>query len=185
MDRRVAVNGYARSHESDGNALLGSFMLGAGWDASWGTERGTFRAGPLAWLEYGFLRREGFTEHGGASALHVDGESYASLPLSLGAHTAWQGELENGAGLGLDITAAWRHELADTAFHTHAHFAGYDAFGFSSATALPGRDALLLQGSLTLTSPDRAFFMQLSAGGEAFRRESSAVNASLSLGWKF
>lgn len=186
MKRTVAVNGFARSHEGSGNGLLASALFGAGWDAEWNTGSGIFKAGPLAWLEYDVLRRGSLSEHGdGAGALHLAGETYDSLPLSLGAHMAWKGGLDNGASLGLDLMAAWRHELADTAFHTRAHFTGYDDFGFSSATALPGRDAMILQSSLTLTSADDTFSLQLSAGGECFRNESAGVNAGLTLGWKF
>lgn len=186
MERNLAFNGYARHAESDWTGLGAGFMLGAGRDVTWETSAGSFTAGPLAWLEYSLLRREGITEHGGgAASLHMDGEYYDSLPLSLGAHLAWSGKGENGAGMGLNLTAAWRHELADDTFHTHAHFAGYDGFGFSSSTTLPGRDALFLQASLRLTSPDQAFFMNLSAGGEAFRTAASSLHAGFSLGWRF
>ena len=137
-------------------------------------------------MEYAFLQRPGFSEYGeGASRLHLEGECFASLPLTLGMHALWSTTLANGAGLSLDAMAAWQHELADPVFHTRASFRDYGDFSFSSATDTAGRDAMLLQGGVTLESPDRAFFMRLGVGGELFRDDASAAGASLSLGWKF
>lgn len=186
MERTVLIGPYIRRNRSDWTALAGSAMLGAGRDWTWQAGEGTLSAGPLAFVEYAFLQRPGFSEYGeGASRLHLEGEYFASLPLTLGMHALWSTTLANGAGLSLDAMAAWQHELADPVFHTRASFRDYGDFSFSSATDTAGRDAMLLQGGVTLESPDRAFFMRLGVGGELFRDDASAAGASLSLGWKF
>ena len=186
MDRNVSVgDAYLRHNESRWTGLTGSAMLGGGKDWSRRFAGGSLSAGPLGWLEYAFLRRPGFTEKDGqASRLQVDDSLYDSLLLSLGAHAGWDVTLENGTALGLDVLAAWRHELLDGTFCTTAAFQGYDAYRFDLATELVGRDALLLQGSLRLRHPGN-FFTQVDVGGELFRTDVAAVNASLSLGWEF
>ena len=114
----------------------------------------------------------------------MDDSLYDSLLLSLGAHAGWNVALENGSTLGLDMLAAWRHELLDGTFRTTAAFQGYGPYRFDSATELVGRDALLLQGSLRLRHAN-SFFTQVDVGGEFFRPEATAVNAGLSFGWEF
>ena len=186
MERTVLIGPYLRRHRSDWTAFTGSALLGAGRDWTWQAGEGTLAAGPLAFVEYAFLRRPGFSESGeGASRLHLEGEYFTSLPLTLGMRALWSTALANGSSLSLDAVAAWRHELADTVFHTRASFRDYGDFSFSSATDTAGRDAMLLQGGVKLESPDGAFFMHLGVGGELFRDDASAAGASLSLGWKF
>lgn len=186
MDRSVNIGEtYFRHNESRWTGLTGSALLGGGKDWFWNFESGSLSAGPLGWLEYAFLRRPGFSERDGqASRLRVDDSLYDSLLLSLGAHVGWDVALENGSALGLDILAAWRHELLDGTFRTTAAFREYSGQSFDSATDLAGRDALLLQGSLRLHHTSN-FFTQVDAGGEFFRTEATAVNAGLSFGWEF
>lgn len=180
MRRDVAFNGYARHNESRWTGLTGGALLGAGKDWTWGE----YSAGPLGWLEYGFVQRPDISETGGrASRLNVDGGVYDSLLLSLGGHLGRAWELPNHAGLAVDLLAAWRHELLDGAFRSGASFRGYGNAGFESATDLVGRDALLAQGSLRLTRGND-FFAQVDLGGE-FRTAASSVNAGLSFGWEF
>ncbi len=186
MERTVLIGPFLRRHKSDWTALTGSAMLGAGRDWTWRTGEGTLAAGPLAFVEYAFLQRPDIDERGeGASRLHLESTYFTSLPLTLGMRARWSAALESGSGLSLDAMAAWRHELADPVFHTSASFRDYGDFSFSSATDTAGRDAMLLQGGVTLESPDKAFFMRLGVGGELFRDDASSAGASLSLGWKF
>lgn len=127
MDRTVSFNGYARHNESRWSGLAGSALLGAGRDWRWQREDSLASAGPLAFVEYSFAHRPGVEEQqGGASRLDVDDTVYDSLLLSLGAHAGWTTQLENGSGLGLDLLAAWRHELLDATFCTEAAFRDYE-----------------------------------------------------------
>lgn len=185
MERTVAFNGYIRRNESRWTGLTGSALLGGGKDWALSAGDGLLHVGPVGWMEYAFLRRPGISESDGqASRLHLDGRMYESLQLALGAHAGWNTELENGSGLGLDILAAWRHELLDGTFHTAAAFRGYGDRGFRSSTDLTGRDALLVQGSLRLTHTS-GFFAQVDAGGEFFRTSAASANTGLSFGWEF
>lgn len=185
MKRNMTMNGYRAHNESNWTGFMGSAMIGAGKDWFRTFESGTLNAGPLVWLEYDVLHRPGISEHdGAASRLHLDDERYDVLPLALGAHAGWHTTVNNGSALDLDIMAAWRHELTDGTFRTNASFRDYGNFRFASSTDLAGRDAMLLQSSLRLTSKDN-FFLQMDLGGEMFRSDSSSVNAGLTLGWKF
>ncbi len=184
MNRTAAVGGYFRRNESDWTGFTGGAMIGAGRDWSLRFDSGELFAGPLAWLEYDVLRRPALSERGGdASRLHLDDETCRSVPLTLGARAGWRTELENGSRMGLDVLAAWRRELADDELRADAHFRNYGEFPFSSATDAAGRDALILQGGVSLTGKDN-FFLRLDAGG-AFRAKGTSANASLSLGWTF
>lgn len=186
MERNVRMNGYARQNRSDWTAPAGSVMIGAGFDGTWRMDGASLTAGPLVSLEYAFVHRPDIDEHGGgASRLHIEEEHDDSLPLTLGAHARLDGTLENGASLGLDLMAAWQHELADPVFRHRASFRDYGEFSFASATDTAGRDALMLQSSLSLTNRDGDVSARLSLGGECFRSGGSGVNAALSLGWKF
>ena len=185
MTRNLAANGYAAHNESDWTGFAFGSLIGAGKDWTWNTDAGTLAAGPLAFLEWNALNRPGISERGSsASRLHLESDAFHSVPLTLGAHMAWNTATANGSTLGLDLMAGWKHELADDSFSSRASFRDYGAFAFASDTSLTGRDAMVLQSSLTLTARDN-FSLQMNLGGELFRSNASAVNASLSAGWKF
>ena len=132
------------------------------------------------------MQRPGIDERNGqASRLSVDDTVYGSLLMNLGAHAGWTTSLENGASIGLDLLAAWRHELLDATFRTGASFRGYGDYGFTSATDLLGRDSLLLLGSLRFRHPTSSFFAQIDFGGEFFREGYTAMNLGLNLTWQF
>ena len=185
MKRNVLIGPYAAHNESDWTGFAFGSLIGAGKDWTWHTNAGTLAAGPLAFLEWNTLNRPGISERGSsASRLHLESDSFHSVPLTLGAHLAWNTATANGSTLGLDLMAGWKHELADDSFSSRASFRNYGAFGFASDTSLTGRDAMVLQSSLTLTARDN-FSLQMNLGGELFRPHASAVNAGLTLGWKF
>lgn len=185
MRRTVSFNGYVRQNESHWTGLTGSVLLGAGKDWEVSFDDGLLNIGPVGWLEYAFWRRPDASEDGGQSSrLQIESKTYGSLQLALGAHTGWSTTLESGYGLGLDMLAAWRHELLDATLHTEASFRDYDQRGFRSSTELIGRNAMLLQGSLRLNRSDR-FTAQLDVGGEFLRTSSASANIALSFGWKF
>ena len=185
MKRNVLIGPYAAHNESDWTGFAFGSLIGAGKDWTWHTNAGTLAAGPLAFLEWNALRRPGISERGSsASRLHLESDAFHSVPLTLGAHMAWNTATANGSTLGLDFMAGWKHELADDALSSRASFRDYGTFGFASDTSLTGRDAMVLQSSLTLTAKDN-FSLQMNLGGELFRPHASAVNAGLTLGWKF
>ena len=185
MTRNLAANGSFANNESDWTGFAFGSLIGAGKNWTWNTASGSLAAGPLAFLEWNALNRPGISERGSsASRLHLESDAFHSVPLTLGAHMAWNTATANGSTLGLDLMAGWKHELADDSFSSRASFRDYGAFGFASDTSLTGRDAMVLQSSLTLTARDN-FSLQMNLGGELFRSNASAVNAGLTLGWKF
>lgn len=107
-----------------------------------------------------------------------------SLLMNLGGHVGWQTALDNGTSLGLDLLAAWRHELLDGNFSTTASFRDYGAYDFSSDSDLPGRDSLLVQAGLALATASD-FSAQLEVGGEFFREGYTAMNVGLNRTWQF
>ena len=185
MDREIGINGYNRQAESRWSGFAGGFLAGLGYDLRLPEQNTLVTVGPLAFFEYSFLQRPGIDEdEGGAASLHVDKAFYDSLLMNLGAHAGFQTALSNGTSLGLDVLAAWRHELLDGNFATSASFRDYGAHEFSSDTELPGRDSLLLQAGLTLATVSD-FSAQLEVGGEFFRSGYTALNMGLNLGWTF
>ena len=185
MDREIGINGYNRQAESRWSGFAGGFLAGLGYDLRLPEQNTLVTVGPLAFFEYSFLQRPGIDEdEGGAASLHVDSAFYDSLLMNLGAHAGFQTALSNGTSLGLDVLAAWRHELLDGNFATSASFRDYGAHEFSSDTELPGRDSLLLQAGLTLATVSD-FSAQLEVGGEFFRSGYTALNMGLNLGWTF
>lgn len=185
MDRDIHINGYNRQSKSRWSGVAGSLQAGLGWDAHLDTEAGFVTMGPLAFFEYAFLHRPSLEENeGGAARLDVDDTLYDSLLMNLGVHAGWQTDLANGTTLGLDVLAAWRHELLDSNFSTTASFRDYGAHDFSSDSDLPGCDSLLVQAGLTLATVSD-FSAQLEIGGEFFRVGYTAMNLGLNLTWQF
>lgn len=185
MDREVHISGYHRQLESNWTGFAGSALLGFGKDFTRNTDSGFTTAGPLAFFEYAFLQRPAFSEDGdSAASLSMDQAFYDSLLMNLGAHAGWQATLASGTRLGLDILAAWRHELLDGDFSSTASFKGYGAYDFDSETELPGRDSLLVQAALNLTTVSE-FSARLEVGAELLRTGYSSGTLGLTLSWSF
>ena len=185
MDREVRVGAYARTAEGNWSGFAGAALLGGGKDFATTLGDGALVAGPLAWFEYAFLNRPSFGESGsGAANLDVDAALYESFLMNLGAHAAFRTELENGTILGVDLLAAWRHELSPGRFATTATFSDYGDHSFTSDSGLPGRDSLLARGGFTLAS-GHGFSARLEAGVELFREDFTAVDVGLRFAWEF
>lgn len=193
LTRNINFNGYVRQNESHWTAPAGGALLGGGKDWTFSlddTEESRFFAGPLAWLEYGFVARPEISEsNGGASRLRVDAGYYDSLSLAMGGRTGFSRPLgvktgEKHGTLTVDVLAAWRHELTGGDMRTSAAFDGYSSHGFESATRRVGRDALLVQGGLKATHAS-GFFMQADVGTEIFHLRTASFNGGLRVGWEF
>ena len=166
MDRTIAFNGYIRSPESHWKGIAGGALIGGGKDWSWeiGTNQGNGK--------------------GQAASLSVSDELYQSLALCLGAHVGWNSSFTSGESLNINLLAAWQHAALNTTLDTDAAFSGYDSYGFSTETALPRKDSMVLQSSVRITHPS-SFFIQAELAGEFFRSDYTAVNLGLRLGFAF
>ncbi|MBQ7738199.1 MAG: autotransporter domain-containing protein [Desulfovibrionaceae bacterium] len=185
MYRRVAIGPYERSNESRWTAPLWSALLGVGKDFYFEAGQGVLAAGPLAWLEYSALYRPEISEsYGKATRLKLDATTYESLQSALGGHASYESSFDNGTTMKVNALAAWRHELSEGTMRTSASFRSYGNHSFTSETEAPGRDALLLQGSLKLTHKS-GFFAEVGLGGETLRTASSSFNGSLTMGLEF
>lgn len=185
MDRQVTIPGYSRNLNSSWHGFTGGALLGAGKDVSWQHGDHSFSLGPVSFLEYSWLSRPEVNEtEGQAARLNTDAEYYDSLQLALGAQFSWHAPAQDTMQAQVSLLAAWQHELLAPDLSTMAHFADYGDSGFETATEGPGRDSLLMRGSLRLTHAS-GFFAEVALGGQCLRADYSSFNASVQAGFVF
>ncbi len=185
MERSVSFADYHRDLSSNWHGFTGGALLGAGKDVSWQHGDHSFILGPVSFLEYSWLSRQGVDEtEGQAARLNTDAEYYDSLQLALGAQFSWRAPAHDTLQAQVSLLAAWQHELLDPDLSTMAHFADYGDSGFETETEGPGRDSLLMRGSLRLTH-ESGFFAEVALGGQCLRANYSSFNASVQAGFVF
>ncbi|MGP0170307.1 autotransporter domain-containing protein [Pseudomonas sp. NCHU5208] len=106
-------------------------------------------AEPFAALGYQRYSSEGYDEHGGSGALHVEGNDQDNLSSSLGVRLAHLGTLDNGMSLTPRLSLGWRHTFGELESSARQSFlTGGNAFEVEG-TALD-RDSLLVEAGLDL-----------------------------------
>jgi outer membrane autotransporter protein len=149
--RSVAFPGFSDSLTGDYSA--GTFQ--AFGEAGYEIGIGATSFEPFANLAYVSLHTDGFTEKGGAAALHVRGETTETTFTTLGIHLASAFDI-GGMKAKARGTFGWRHAFGDiTPLSTQA-FAGGDAFTVAGVPI--AKDAALVEAGLDLSLTEAATF---------------------------
>lgn len=185
MKRSLSFGSQHLQARSDWTGFTGSAAAGVGQDFTFEFAGGSFTAGPLVFLDYACISRPSFSEGGaGAVNLEVEQENYQSLLLHAGLHTAFKAELTDELNLGVDLSALWKHECLDDTLSTRASFAGADSYHFSSHSDLSGRDSMLLNGGILLSTAG-GFAARLEIGAEFLREDYHALDFAFTLSGRF
>jgi outer membrane autotransporter protein len=133
---------------------------------------------PFANLAYVRLRAHGFTEKGGAAALHSPNQTTDTTFTTLGIRAVTGFELG-----GMRATArgmlGWRHAFGDTTLLSSHAFAGSDAF---TVTGTPiAEDAAVVEAGLDVDLTDTATFGVAYQGQIATDARQHGFNAKLNL----
>jgi outer membrane autotransporter protein len=149
--RSVAFPGFSDSLTGDYSA--GTFQ--AFGEAGYKIGIGAASFEPFANLAYVNLHTDGFTEKGGAAALHVRGETTETTFTTLGIHLASAFDI-GGMKAKARGTFGWRHAFGDiTPLSTQA-FAGGDAFTVAGVPI--AKDAAVIEAGLDFAVSDNATF---------------------------
>lgn len=115
----------------------------AALDAGYRVEAGALGVEPFANAAYVYLKTDGFTEAGGASALTVAGETTGTSYTTLGL----RGDCDLG-GLTLMGSAGWQHAFGDLSTSADMAFASNASARFRVSGLPVARDALALEAGL-------------------------------------
>ncbi|OQM74227.1 autotransporter outer membrane beta-barrel domain-containing protein [Manganibacter manganicus] len=148
-NRSVAFPGFSDSLKGDYNA--GTFQ--AFGELGYKIDAGAVSFEPFANLAYVSLNTDGFTEKGGAAALHVRGGTTDATFTTLGIHLSSAFDL-GGMKAKAHGTLGWRHAFGDTTPLSAGAFAGSDAFTVAGTPI--AEDAAVIEAGLDLDITDNA-----------------------------
>jgi len=177
--RSVSLGGGSQGLSGDYTAHAGQVFAEAGWRFDLPTAK-PVSVEPFANVAYAALKTEGFTEDGGAAALHSDSDVSAVAFTTLGAHGAAGFEV-GGLQVTAHGTAGWRHAVGDRTPTSSLSFAGGSDFTVSGAPI--AKDALVLDAGLEVALGERTA-LGVSYGGQ-FGQDSRDQSASVSLTFRF
>jgi outer membrane autotransporter protein len=146
---------------------------------------GSFLLSPLAGLDYGFYQRPDVKERdGGATRLNVESASFHSLRSAIGGQIRTNAQFTENVIFRTGFSAQWMHDIMDMEDGSKASFADYSGEDFSVTNRTDDRDALALNAFVKFVT-DETLSIGLHLDTELFRTDSSLVQGSVSLGWKF
>lgn len=182
MSRQLSIGQYRAGHRSDWTGYGGTLAAGGGY--RWALTP-SLSAGPIASLNYTYLRRPGVAESGpDATRLELRSADFSSLRASLGAEAGLNLRLKNEAVLKARLQVAWEHELLNRDLSQRANFASYAEPSFGTRNTVTGADALAVTAGLSYLPHER---LSLSAGvsGQFLRAGYRSFSGNLAAGWRF
>jgi outer membrane autotransporter protein len=99
---------------------------------------------PLCGFEFGYQHQDSYTEKGGASALHYEGQSFESYKSALGVRVSENLFKNTDKDLWAQLRAKWMHEFGDAAAGITTSFASTPGYRFSIKDARMNRDSAVL-----------------------------------------
>jgi outer membrane autotransporter protein len=147
--RSVAFPGFADS--LDGDYRAGTFQMFG--EAGYRVDTATASFEPFANLAYVSLHTDGFTEKGGAAALHGDSQTTDATFATLGVHASTGFDL-GGIRAAARGTLGWRHAFGDTTPDSILSFAGGSPFSIAGVPI--ARDAAVIEAELDFSVFRRA-----------------------------
>lgn len=180
MERTVSVNGYAGHNSSDwmDKSLSAMLAIGKDWDVS------DYYFGPFMRLDGTYMRRPDITESGSSTRLHIEGDDYFSLPLSLGGHFGVNMETFRGQKVHLDVLFAWQHQLLDDSYESKAHFADFSGYSFMTSSDTRGKDSFAMEGTMKFNASESVSF-QFNAGTNIYNSKDYDINGGMTVMWAF
>lgn len=148
-DRNITIGSLTRNAKADysGNQFMASAELGYTFQHTDQKTEQVFDIQPIAGVNYGYLRTDGFTETGaGALNLISTGETLTSLNSVLGVKISSQVEQENKT-IKPYVQASWSHGFGDLNAQNTLSFEGAGTFTTSGNTT--SRDSLNIGGGFT------------------------------------
>lgn len=180
MQRALYVNGYTGYYTSDWMDTSLSAMLAVGKD--WRID--DYYMGPFIRLDASYMHRPDIIESGSSMRLHIEGDNYVSLPMSLGAHIGGNVETFRGQKVHLDLLLAWQHQLLDDSYESTAHFADFAGYNFTTSSETRGKDNFTMQATMKVNASESISF-QFNAGTTIYNADDYDLNGGLSVMWAF
>jgi subtilase-type serine protease len=182
LNRRVQINAYTAKHDSDWNGFTGTLEAGVGY--RWALSP-SVSAGPLAALEYNYLRRPGVTESGpDATRLQLESGHAHALQSRIGIGGDFNVPLKNESQLKANLLVTWDHEILDKDIVQRATFAGYSGIDLESRNRLTARDALGVRGGLEYQTKG-GVRVGASLASQWFGSGDKALTGNLNVSWRF
>ncbi|HEY4201811.1 MAG TPA: autotransporter domain-containing protein [Devosiaceae bacterium] len=173
-NRSVAFPGFSDSLESGSHA--GSFQ--AFGDLGYRIDTPAVSLEPFANLAYVSLTTDGFTEEGGAAALHVDGETTDATFSTLGLRAAATFQLGETT-LTARASFGWRHAFGDTTPLSTQTFSAGDAFTIAGVPI--ALDTAIVDAGLDLNLSPTATFGLSYSGQAASSGQQQGFKASVNV----
>ena len=148
-DRIVDIPGLAGDNHGATSGNQGSANLTGGYEF----QRGGFKFGPVASLQYVHLSIDSIQEQG-PTALSIADQSQDSLRSQLGVEGRFVAEVKTPLGpmtLTPHVSVSWQHEYMESSGGITSQFTGTGGGSFITQTQNPDRDAAFIDAGLDAT----------------------------------
>jgi autotransporter-associated beta strand protein len=178
VSRNISFPGINRTAKSSPGAGEFDSMVALGYDI----KKGNFTYGPVASLQYTYFAATPFSETGAQSLnLSNSGWNTSSMLSSIGAHAAYNWQVNNSILVVPQINLSWQHEFMQNPYAINSSLGGAN---FSYLSSAPIRDFLYTGVGFTVVFANNwntSFFYNASVGNS----DLSSQNIFWSLGFKF
>jgi uncharacterized protein with beta-barrel porin domain len=178
VSRNISFSGINRTANSSPGAGEFDSMVALGYDI----KKGNFTYGPIASLQYTYFAAAPFSETGAQSLnLSNSGWNTSSMLSSIGAHAAYNWQLNKSILVVPQINLSWQHEFMQNPYAINSSMGGAK---FSNLSSAPIRDYLYTGVGFTVVFANNwntSFFYNASVGNS----DLTSQNIFWSLGFKF
>ena len=150
-DYEIKRTGLAGKPHGDTTGLEWGALISGGHDFT----AGSVTFGPIVEAQFNHVAYDGFRERGSVAPLNIQGNESDSLRTRVGARAAVQfrvGQIQ----VRPEVRVAWEHEYLDDTRPTDARFASGVGSIFRVEGPEHGRDSLLVNGTVTMLTGERA-----------------------------
>jgi autotransporter-associated beta strand protein len=178
VSRNISFSGINRTANSSPGAGEFDSMIALGYDI----KKGNFTYGPIASLQYTYFAAAPFSETGAQSLnLSNSGWNTSSMLSSIGAHAAYNWQVNKSILVVPQINLSWQHEFMQNPYAINSSLGGAN---FSNLSSAPIRDYLYTGIGFTVVLANNwntSFFYNASVGNS----DLTSQNIFWSFGFKF